>query len=256
MKKKTMILLTILLCAASMTGCGEDTSEKMGNSEILLIDASQSDLETTKVTTKTIATSSVKDETKSTTVKSSNATKTTVKAAASTTKTVNKSVVTVKKTASEEENTGEETANEDIVEESVEEFVLEEESTEAPISFSEDATLILGKDCTQYVTQNPYLNMTEGISCMGEGYDRTYDYGDYIVYSFADYAGTGDYVQEIDLITDVYSTYAGIHVGSTRADVEATYGITEDGKYPSSEGGFLMFLYEDDIVSLIMYCLD
>jgi hypothetical protein len=99
--------------------------------------------------------------------------------------------------------------------------------------------------------------MQEGISCMGEGYDRTYDYGDYIIYTFKDYAGTGDYVQEIDLVTDLYETNAGIYVGCTRADVESAYGAPDDaGRYNSDEGGYFLFLYDGDVVSLIMYCLD
>lgn len=253
-----MILMAALMCTIPMTGCGENTTEESESSEVLMIDADEIKSETTEKTVQTTTEVPTEAKTESTSVtststaaKSSTTAKATTKAAANTTKAAG--AVTV---IDEEESSdsGEETPVENPAEEPVE--AATEAPTEAPTLPPEDLTLVLGEDCTQYVTQNPYLDMAEGISCMGEGYDRTYDYGDYIVYSFADYAGTGDYVQEIDLITDAYSTYAGIHVGSTRSDVEAAYGTTENGRYSSSEGGFLMFMYEDDVVTLILYCLD
>ena len=136
-----------------------------------------------------------------------------------------------------------------------EDTVQDDAAAEEP-EISGEAIMALGEDCTQYVRQYPCLSMSEGISCMGDGYDRTYDYGDYIVYTFADRAKTGDYVQEIDLVTDAYSTNAGIHVGSTREEVEAAYGVSDNDQYGSSEGGYFAFLYDGDVVSLIMYCLD
>ena len=46
------------------------------------------------------------------------------------------------------------------------------------------------------------------------------------------------------------------HVGSTREEVEAAYGVSDNDQYGSSEGGYFAFLYDGDVVSLIMYCLD
>lgn len=249
-----IIMLAAMLCMFSLTGCGDSEPEIEESSEILVIDADIT-AETTMVTTAK-KTTDAKETTVTTTKTTAKKTETT---AAST---------TAKTTAEEEvvEEVYEEAAADDDWEDNSEENMPEanepapaptEAPTEAPTLPPEELTLKLGDDCAQYVSNVSYLSMAEGISCMGEGYDRTYDYGDYIVYTFADYAGTGDYVQEIDLITDMYSTNAGIHVGNTRGDVEAAYGTTDTGRYYSSEGGFLMFMYdENDVVTLIMYCKD
>ncbi len=265
--KMMMILLASVLCVA-VTGCGGNETEQSESSEILMIDANISE-DTTEEET---AEATESPEETSTTEKSTTAARVTTKTTAETTK---KAARTTKTTTVEttgfvedSEQVEEEFIQDEDFEEIPEEIIPEETvpapteaptqpPTEAPTLPPENLMLKLGEDCSQYITNIPYLSMAKGISCMGEGYDRTYDYGDYIVYTFADYAGTGDYVQEIDLITSAYSTYAGICVGSTRADVEAAYGTTDNGRYASLEGGFLMFMYdENDVVTLIMYCKD
>ena len=251
MKKRALICLMALLCAASVTGCGNDTAEeKSGDSEVLMVDADQTTAETTATTEADQETTTEAEET----TDEDASTKTTAKTTG-TKKSSNKKSTTVKKTAGAASDSDEEDADAADEETDSEDTVQDDDTAEEP-EISGEAIMALGEDCTQYVRQYPCLSMSEGISCMGDGYDRTYDYGDYIVYTFADRAKTGDYVQEIDLVTDAYSTNAGIHVGSTREEVEAAYGVSDNDQYGSSEGGYFAFLYDGDVVSLIMYCLD
>lgn len=251
MKKRALICLMALLCAASVTGCGNDTAEeKSGDSEVLMVDADQTTAETTATTEADEETTTEAEET----TDEDASTKTTAKTTG-TKKSSNKKSTTVKKTAGAASDSDEEDADAADEETDPEDTVQDDDTAEEP-EISGEAIMALGEDCTQYVRQYPCLSMSEGISCMGDGYDRTYDYGDYIVYTFADRAKTGDYVQEIDLVTDAYSTNAGIHVGSTREEVEAAYGVSDNDQYGSSEGGYFAFLYDGDVVSLIMYCLD
>lgn len=251
MKKRALICLMALLCAASVTGCGNDTAEeKSGDSEVLMVDADQTTAETTATTEADEETTTEAEET----TDEDASTKTTAKTTG-TKKSSNKKSTTVKKTAGATSDSDEEDADAADEETDSEDTVQDDDTAEEP-EISGEAIMALGEDCTQYVRQYPCLSMSEGISCMGDGYDRTYDYGDYIVYTFADRAKTGDYVQEIDLVTDAYSTNAGIHVGSTREEVEAAYGVSDNDQYGSSEGGYFAFLYDGDVVSLIMYCLD
>ena len=251
MKKRALICLMALLCAASVTGCGNDTAEeKSGDSEVLMVDADQTTAETTATTEADEETTTEAEET----TDEDASTKTTAKTTG-TKKSSNKKSTTVKKTAGAASDSDDEDADAADEEADSEDTVQDDDTAEEP-EISGEAIMALGEDCTQYVRQYPCLSMSEGISCMGDGYDRTYDYGDYIVYTFADRAKTGDYVQEIDLVTDAYSTNAGIHVGSTREEVEAAYGVSDNDQYGSSEGGYFAFLYDGDVVSLIMYCLD
>lgn len=251
MKKRALICLMALLCAASVTGCGNDTAEeKSGDSEVLMVDADQTTAETTATTEADEETTTEAEET----TDEDASTKTTAKTTG-TKKSSNKKSTTVKKTAGAASDSDEEDVDAADEEADSEDVVQDDAAAEEP-EISGEAIMALGEDCTQYVRQYPCLSMSEGISCMGDGYDRTYDYGDYIVYTFADRAKTGDYVQEIDLVTDAYSTNAGIHVGSTREEVEAAYGVSDNDQYGSSEGGYFAFLYDGDVVSLIMYCLD
>ena len=251
MKKRALICLMALLCAASVTGCRNDTAEeKSGDSEVLMVDADQTTAETTATTEADEETTTEAEET----TDEDASTKTTAKTTG-TKKSSNKKSTTVKKTAGAASDSDEEDADAADEETDSEDTVQDDDTAEEP-EISGEAIMALGEDCTQYVRQYPCLSMSEGISCMGDGYDRTYDYGDYIVYTFADRAKTGDYVQEIDLVTDAYSTNAGIHVGSTREEVEAAYGVSDNDQYGSSEGGYFAFLYDGDVVSLIMYCLD
>lgn len=252
MKKRALICLMALLCAASVTGCGNDTAEeKSGDSEVLMVDADQTTAETTATTEADEETTTEAEET----TDEDASTKTTAKTTG-TKKSSNKKSTTVKKTAGAASDSDEEEDVDAADEEADSEDTVQDDDTAEEPEISGEAIMALGEDCTQYVRQYPCLSMSEGISCMGDGYDRTYDYGDYIVYTFADRAKTGDYVQEIDLVTDAYSTNAGIHVGSTREEVEAAYGVSDNDQYGSSEGGYFAFLYDGDVVSLIMYCLD
>ncbi len=238
MKKAALLLIFTAICALAATACGNDeTTEESESSEILIIDND---------TTTTAATQMKETEEQKSTQTTAKTTKSQKTATTATAK--NKKSNTAAVTAEQiEENNA---AGDDEYYEDTD--VAYNEPDEIPPEATE---ITLGDDCTEYVNYNPYLGFSEGISCIGEGYDRVYDYGDYMIYTFADYAGTGDYVQEIDLVTDKYTTSAGIYVGCSRADVEAAYGESESYRYGLDDGNFIEFLFDGDTVTLIMYCL-
>jgi len=71
--------------------------------------------------------------------------------------------------------------------------------------------------------------MTEAVSCMFEGMDRTFEYEDAIITTYP--AGDKNLMDEIVLMSDRFSTSRGITVGSAKQDVIAAYGegYTDDG---------------------------
>lgn len=108
--------------------------------------------------------------------------------------------------------------------------------------------LSIGGDCTAYVAQHTDYSLQEAPSCMGEGTDRVYTYGDYVLYTFFD--GTVDMVQEINLTGESIKTRLGASLGMTQAEVEALYGTSADGTYQTQDG-VMEFTYADNTVILI-----
>ena len=96
-----------LLCAASVTGCGNDTAEeKSGDSEVLMVDADQTTAETTTTTEADEETTTEAEET----TDEDASTKTTAKTTG-TKKSSNKKSTTVKKTAGAASDSDEEDAD-------------------------------------------------------------------------------------------------------------------------------------------------
>ena len=61
-------------------------------------------------------------------------------------------------------------------------------------------------------------------SCVYDGEDKTYDYGNIIIYTYPN--GEKDIIWEIDIAGAEYSTTKGIKVGDSLEDINAAYGDT------------------------------
>lgn len=96
---------------------------------------------------------------------------------------------------------------------------------------------------------------TEEPSCAFEGLDKNYDYGSFCLSTYPD--GETDYVYRVWLVGEDVSTEEGIHIGSSRSQVEAAYGAegrTDSGDYRlTGETMELLILLEEDVVTSIQY---
>lgn len=278
MYKRYAALLLAIACIAGTSGCGdkEEISTSSESSNIIIIeDVTKETSAVTEIISVTAKPENTTETTKVTEIVT--LTSTEINIDTNTTAIQTSSVKSETTTATKIESIEQQPVMEDTpdVQENPEEIPEEapaensdfetehqpneqetEPETEVSTEVPEEVSLKLGDDCTAYVNSTPYIDKQEAVSCMGEGYDRVYTYEDYTLYTFADYAGTGDYLQEIDLTTDKNSTNAGIHVGNSRAEVEAAYGISESGIYTASDGNSLQFIYDGDTVSIIMYYLN
>ena len=95
-------------------------------------------------------------------------------------------------------------------------------------------------------------------SCAFEGEDHIYTYPDYEIYNYVE--NDVEKIYTITLLTDKVSTKEGIHLGSTKEEVEETYGNDyEDsyGAYVYSKGNtVLTFIFEEEKVISIEYKLN
>lgn len=95
----------------------------------------------------------------------------------------------------------------------------------------------------------------EAESCAFEGLDKTYTYAGFVIETRPD--GEQDYVNSILLTDDSVATDEGIYIGSSRADVLAAYGETDES-VPTllsyTKGGCtLSFILDGDSVVSIEY---
>ena len=94
---------------------------------------------------------------------------------------------------------------------------------------------------------------TQARSCMHDGDDKIYTFGDVIVYTFPE--GKKDIVYIVEYTGDT-PTLSGIKAGSTKAEVISAYGndFVEDPMfltYETKEGATVSFQMENDIVTYI-----
>lgn len=82
-------------------------------------------------------------------------------------------------------------------------------TTETPV---QDMLASLGDDYT----------FAEAISCVYEGMDKTYDYGDWTIYTYPD--GEQDRLMELYCVGGDVSTAGGITFGSGKNEIVARYG--------------------------------
>ena len=95
----------------------------------------------------------------------------------------------------------------------------------------------------------------ESESCAFEGLDKVYTYIGFEVDTYPQ--GDDDFVSAIVLRDDTVSTKEGLRIGSSRAEMEATYGIprqNDSGQLIYDKDGMrLCFILDDDVVISIEY---
>lgn len=102
----------------------------------------------------------------------------------------------------------------------------------------------------------------EAESCVYDGMDKTFDYGQVIVYTVP--SGDIDLLDGIDILDQSIATSKGIQVGSSREDVLAAYGQPADDQYDLTynvsgdiervgDPRLTFYLDDDDNVNLISY---
>lgn len=99
------------------------------------------------------------------------------------------------------------------------------------------------------------LSYFEAESCAFDGLDKTYTYSGFVITTRPE--GEKDYIQSILLTDDSVTTAKGIYIGSTREEVIASYGETDDTlptllSYTGA-GTTLNFVFDGDTVISIEY---
>lgn len=110
-------------------------------------------------------------------------------------------------------------------------------------------------------------SVDEAVSCLFDGFDKTYHYGFCDVFTFPAEDGSGNIVDEIYITGDAYLAKDGVKTGSSKSDVEKAYGMAYymDGdtvmvynaENDSSKNELLPKLYfvlDGDTVTGIGYC--
>ena len=95
----------------------------------------------------------------------------------------------------------------------------------------------------------------ESESCAFQGMDKVYTYGSVVISTYPE--NDKDYVLTIELKDDTITTAEGIYIGSSKADVTATYGAATqetDVALVYDKGDCqLSFFFEEDHVTNITY---
>jgi len=86
-----------------------------------------------------------------------------------------------------------------------------------------DLDITLGMDINEIIgALGEGYEYSEAISCAYDGMDKTYIYPGVEFYTYPD--GDKDYLLEVILVDDTYSTAASLKVGCTEADIVKAYG--------------------------------
>lgn len=95
----------------------------------------------------------------------------------------------------------------------------------------------------------------ESASCAFEGLDKIYTYDGFEITTYP--LNGKDYIFLIEFYDDTVATEEGIRIGSTKADVIATYGTpdeeTANALIYNGKGMFLQILFDEDAVFHIQY---
>lgn len=93
-------------------------------------------------------------------------------------------------------------------------------------------------------------------SCAYDGKDRTYQYKDFILYTYSDTDNGPEYINGITFLTKKPATKEKIRIGSSYSKVKKKYGNKRDsfGVYTYKKGGSkLQIEVTDDVVTNIRY---
>ena len=98
-------------------------------------------------------------------------------------------------------------------------------------------------------------NYSETTSCAFKGLDKTYSYPGFDLYTYPLY--DKDHVNSVYFVDDTVSTPEGIHIGSTKEEMEAAYGTDyeeEFGAYTyTKDKSKLQFLVTDGVIDSVEY---
>lgn len=109
-----------------------------------------------------------------------------------------------------------------------------------------DATLTPGAVVDVIALLGTPLDQQTAPSCVHEGDDIVYTYDGLEIATSPSPAG--QYITSVTLTSDVYTTAEGIFIGSTAAELTATYGETEAqfGRYTYTKGSTTLTFMTDD----------
>ena len=100
-----------------------------------------------------------------------------------------------------------------------------------------------------------WKNYAETTSCAFKGLDKTYSYPGFDLYT--DPLNGKDNVNSVYFVDDTVSTPEGIHIGSTKEEMEAAYGTDyeeEFGAYTyTKDQSRLQFLVTDGVIDSVEY---
>ena len=98
-------------------------------------------------------------------------------------------------------------------------------------------------------------NYAETTSCAFKGLDKTYSYPGFDLYTYP--LNGKDNVNSVYFVDDTVSTPEGIHIGSTKEEMEAAYGTDyeeEFGAYTyTKDQSRLQFLVADGVIDSVEY---
>ena len=98
-------------------------------------------------------------------------------------------------------------------------------------------------------------NYAETTSCAFKGLDKTYSYPGFDLYTYP--LNGKDNVNSVYFVDDTVSTPEGIHIGSTKEEMEAAYGTDyeeEFGAYTyTKDKSKLQFLVTDGVIDSVEY---
>ena len=98
---------------------------------------------------------------------------------------------------------------------------------------------------------------SESTSCAFDGLDKSYKYGSFYLETYP--IGDKDYIYGWWFVDDLVSNDEDISIGSSKADVEAVYGLENyngSNAFSIKKGsGMLTIILENDVVSSIQYAI-
>ena len=101
------------------------------------------------------------------------------------------------------------------------------------------------------------LEYSESTSCAFDGLDKSYKYGSFYLETYP--IGDKDYVYGWWFVDDLVETDEGICIGSSKAAVDAAYGVENfngTNAYTVKKGsGVLTIILEKDVVSSVQYAI-
>ena len=135
-----------------------------------------------------------------------------------------------------------------------------ESATEAEITgftfITGDTVIAMNADAAPILEElGEWENYVETTSCAFKGLDKTYSYPGFDLYTYP--LDGKDNVNSVYFVDDTVSTPEGIHIGSTKEEMEAAYGTDyeeEFGAYTyTKDKSKLQFLVTDGVIDSVEY---